>query len=145
MIKLNENRRKGIQVDYVVVEDVKFYPLYSGRQWFVSECGKILGSKGKVLGTQDNGNGYKLVKFQDADKRIRNKYVHRLVAEVFWDEPSWKSVNHKDGDKSNNAMSNLEYVTAKENTAHAIQTGLTTNIPKKGQQGFQKNDKAPKN
>lgn len=60
---------------------------------------------------------------------IRHKKypVHRLVATNFLDTPTnpdRKYVNHKDGDKSNNHMNNLEWVTASENVAHAIKLGL---------------------
>ena len=49
--------------------------------------------------------------------------IHRLVMENF-KGPSDLQVNHIDGDKANNCTANLEYVTAKENIAHAIRTGL---------------------
>lgn len=47
--------------------------------------------------------------------------IHRLVAETYLDIPEGKNleVNHKDGNKWNNNLSNLEWVTQKENIAHA--------------------------
>lgn len=60
----------------------------------------------------------------------------QLEAEVFLG-PSDLCVNHIDGNRDNNDVSNLEYVTYAQNTAHAITEGLITNIPSKGQRGFQ--------
>jgi hypothetical protein len=52
--------------------------------------------------------------------------VHELIAETFLGEKPYEDteINHKDGVKSNNKLSNLEYTTPKENTQHALHLGL---------------------
>lgn len=74
--------------------------------------------KGRVLKDCDNGNGYRYVNL----KRYGTRYVHRLVMLAFYGDSS-KVVNHKDLNKSNNSLENLEYVTQKENIRHSIQNG----------------------
>ena len=51
--------------------------------------------------------------------------VNRLIALIFINNPlNKKTVNHKDGNKLNNALNNLEWATPKENAIHAVTTGL---------------------
>ena len=56
----------------------------------------------------------------------KNKhFVHRLVAECFLEkQEGFTFVNHKDGDKTNNCATNLEWCTMRANNIHAIQSGL---------------------
>lgn len=70
-------------------------------------------------------NGYMEVNLSK-DGTTNVKVVHRLVAIAFIKNPNnYECVNHKDGNKKNNTVDNLEWCTAKENTHHAIKTGLT--------------------
>jgi hypothetical protein len=55
----------------------------------------------------------------------KQKYYHRYLAQKFIPNPENKpEVNHIDGNKSNYDLSNLEWVTGKENRQHALETGL---------------------
>lgn len=79
--------------------------------------------KGRPVAITDNGNGYKLVSLSKQGRK--NHYLHRLVATHFIPNPCEKYfVNHKDGDKSNNHVSNLEWVTHSENIVHSVKMGI---------------------
>lgn len=72
----------------------------------------------------NNKNGYYRVTLYKEDGK-KDFYVHRLVAETFIPNIDNKpAINHKDGDKGNNNVDNLEWVTYKENTNHAWKTKL---------------------
>lgn len=88
----------------------------------ISDNGIVRNKKTNTVkkGTSNNtGNGYLYVDLYRNNKKTR-KYIHRLVAESFIPNNDNKPmVNHKDGDTKNNQVSNLEWVTAKENVEHA--------------------------
>ncbi len=70
-------------------------------------------------------NGYQIVSYMNRSNKEKIAYVHRLVAQAFVPNPDHKpQVNHIDGNKENNAASNLEWVTPKENINHAYRIGL---------------------
>ena len=70
-------------------------------------------------------------------EKIRKPFlIHRLVAKHFISEPDMgREVNHIDGDKTNNDVNNLEWVTPKENSKHARDTGLWNPEKLKGKNG----------
>lgn len=81
-------------------------------------------STGTILVATNDSRGYPAVTMWD-EKGQHTKNVHRLVAETFLPNPDNKrTVNHIDGDKSNNHISNLEWNTMSENISHAYRTGL---------------------
>ncbi len=90
--------------------------------------------KGKMLKLCVRGN-YRSVQLFNNGK-YKQVPVHRLVIETFIPNPENKAyVNHKDGNKLNNHVDNLEWVTAKENMQHAYKTGLMKpqdNLPERG-------------
>jgi hypothetical protein len=79
--------------------------------------------KGKILSQGTNTSGYRYLLLSLFGHRSPFM-VHRLVAIAFLQNPDNKpEVNHKDLDKTNNKVSNLEWSTRKENSDHAIRNG----------------------
>lgn len=94
-------------------------------QYQISNYGKVRTVKtGRVLTPAIDARGYERVCLFKMDRDRRYK-VHRLVAITFIPNPDNKpQVNHKDGNKRNNFVDNLEWVTNEENMRHANETGL---------------------
>lgn len=101
------------------------------NNYFVSNCGQIFKQTKKRLKPLKlhTAKGYYIFTLSDGSLRL-TKRVHQVVLEMFvGPRPQNKVVNHKDGNKLNNHVSNLEYVTISENYAHALRTGLYRNWP----------------
>ena len=83
---------------------------------------------GRLKKLSDHARGYKFVKLHRRDGSCRAPLVHRLVVEAFIGPiPDGYEVNHIDGDKRNNCVTNLEIVTRQQNIDHAVATGLISN------------------
>ena len=79
---------------------------------------------GKVLKPRMKSNGYLQVHLCSAGIK-RSHTVHRLVAEAFFGVPAGRmDANHKNGIKTDNRLSNLEFITPAENMNHCVRTGL---------------------
>jgi hypothetical protein len=88
----------------------------------IHENGDIIsGYNGKPLSQHVDKKGYCRVTLKSVGTRL----VHRLVAEAFIPNPdNLPQVNHLDGNKSNNHVSNLEWATGKKNVEHSVKIGL---------------------
>ena len=90
----------------------------------ICKNGLVRFREGKILKPHQNYNGYLWVSLCKNDKRKKKK-IHRLVAKAFIPNTNNKpQVNHIDGNKHNNNLKNLEWVTSKENMEHAVKKGL---------------------
>jgi hypothetical protein len=103
----------------------------------ISDTGEVRSIKRKVptanglrtianrkMGTRVNNCGYTDIRLSSAGK-TKTTFLHILLAKAFIPNPENKpEVNHKDGNKANNALSNLEWVTHSENMFHANKIGL---------------------
>ena len=100
----------------------------SSKSYFVSTLGRFKNSFGIIM---DN---YKVNEYGYIRVYIYNKTyaLHRIIAKMFLPNPENKEqVNHKDGNKLNNRLDNLEWMTNKENQIHKFATGLGNNFTRK--------------
>jgi hypothetical protein len=94
----------------------------------VSTEGEIrnISSKYILKGRKSKSGYYQVSIKNDITKTFKNQYIHRLVASAFTQNvEDKKEVNHKDGNKLNNHVSNLEWVTSSENQIHRHSIGIT--------------------
>ena len=100
---------------------MKNSPIAHHEMYTIFENGEIHSGKlDVILKPLESPNGYMIVSLD------QNKYsVHSLVARHFLPNPyNYRQVNHKDGNKSNNHVDNLEWCSAEQNINHALEQGL---------------------
>lgn len=100
-------------------------PIEGFEHYAVSNHGNIKNLKtGRIRKPGNQSVGYQQVLLSD-NCRTKIFYIHRLVCKAFHPNPENKKfVNHIDGNKTNNAAYNLEWVNGSENMRHAVRTGL---------------------
>jgi hypothetical protein len=125
---------------------IKYIAGYEGF-YSASECGRIFSHKRNrfLKGSTSHCKRYITVTIcMNGIPKVL--MVHRAVAIAFIDNPDNKpEVNHKDGDRLNNCVDNLEWCTRSENMKHAYATGLHKTPPnafKPGRTGTSRNDKS---
>ena len=103
-------------------------PLKNNPKYFICDKGFVISTVRwlAILKPRPGIHGYTRVYLRDINTNKRKDYkLHRLVAEYFIDNSNhYKEVNHIDGDKTNNHVSNLEWCTRSENNSHAFAHGL---------------------
>lgn len=101
------------------MKTVPGYPDYE-----VTDHGEVMSRKAgkiKILRPANHSCGYLSVGLCNKGERVKTYLIHRLVCEAFIPNPHTKpQVNHKDGNKKNNHVSNLEWCTNSENGAHSF-------------------------
>ena len=105
----------------------KDIPGYEGL-YKISSNGDVLSLRsGKLRKPVAQAHGYLSVSLSGKDHKKKRFYIHRLVATAFLGDPPSMNyeINHKDLDKANNTVDNLEWCTRKENMRHAYFSGQT--------------------
>jgi len=92
----------------------------------IFEDGKVWSYRRKrFIKTPKDKDGYRRATLC-LDRKVKNMTMHRWLYQTFVGEiPKTHQINHKDGNKLNNKLENLELVTPKENTIHAWKHGLS--------------------
>ncbi|HZJ98923.1 MAG TPA: HNH endonuclease [Tissierellaceae bacterium] len=97
--------------NHIIYEDGRVFSLYTKD----------------FMKTSIDSKGYNYIDLRSCNPIIKNPKVHRLVMLAFSSDKPKEQINHKDGIKGNNHISNLEWCTNRENRIHAIKNGLLDN------------------
>lgn len=101
---------------------IVFYEIKGHEKYLINKNGEVFNTKtNRILKASSGASHGYLTVYVDG----KNLLLHRLIAQTFVPNPNdLNFVNHKDGNKHNNSIDNLEWVTQVENNRHARRTGL---------------------
>ena len=110
-------------------EKEKWVKLPMLSKYLISSRGRVKSIRyNRIMATNVDRYGYKKIHLRTDTGDNYHTTIHRLVAIGFIKNPNqYKQVNHKDGNKLNNNVSNLEWVTARDNVIHSYDNLLNTN------------------
>lgn len=90
------------------------------KNYFITENGEVTNKKGEKMRPQVNADGYLVINLR-SEKKEYHRRINRLVAETYIPNPdNLPVVNHKDHDRQNNHISNLEWCTVEYNTKESV-------------------------
>ena len=118
-------KQEIVKEEYVIIDD-KVIPGVVPDRYLISNYGKIYDKdRDRYLNYSQDKDGYNMasISLVDGYKKVR---VHRveMLAFKYTDDAKNLQVNHRDGNASNNVITNLEWTTPKENSDHAMLKGL---------------------
>jgi hypothetical protein len=114
------------QIDNEIWKEIPLEYTNNIPNYFVSSLGRYKNNKGQIITNYNKFCNYKRISINS-----KSYFLHRIVALTFISNPNNKDqVNHIDGNKLNNSVANLEWVTNTENQIHKINTGLYKGLHK---------------
>lgn len=125
----NTDSAYGFKWEYNIIADLeneewKLYLSIKKHKYYISNYGNVKNNNRRMYPVDDKG--YLAIKIHD-----KHHYVHVLVGKLFIDNPNkYTQVNHKDGNKKNNIVSNLEWFPQVLNSLHAVSMGLVKSVKK---------------
>ena len=113
-----------------------YKPIPEFPNYEINSSGVIRNVKtGKIKSQYPANGGYYFVTLHKENRNGKPRRVHRLLAEAFIPNPDGKPcINHKNGDRGDYSLDNLEWCTHDENMKHAFATGLANNTGEKNGQ-----------
>ena len=120
----------------ILVRTEKWRQIPGFDRYIASSKGRIISLNRMKIMKSDKRitciDGYETLGLYDSNKKRWCLTVHKIIAMTFIGPPNGLQVNHKNGNKKDNRVENLEYLTPSENITHAYKSGLIKPIDRSG-------------